>query len=146
MNNIHLTRNGLLTATLAGALSIGGCAVNTTGTMVSAKVEPQSGAIETRIVRNNFWLSGNIKIEDLKASFAGDMLTANAMITSMRNKTLELQYKFRWYNAQGVEVAPDGAPWQPLMIYGRETKSLQAVAPNPSVREFKIEIRYKEEK
>ena len=146
MNNINVTGMGLLTLALAGALSMGGCATNTTGTMVSARVESQSGTIETRIVRNNFWLSGSIKIEDLRASFAGDMLTANAVVTSMRSKTLELQYKFRWYNAQGVEVAPDGAPWQPLMIYGRETKSLQAVAPDPGVREFKIEIRYKEEK
>ncbi len=136
---------GLLFSVLVCAGLLSGCAA-TSGISGSVKVvKGQEGcAQESKIIVNNDSLARAIKITDLKSTFAGDLLKANAMVYSKRTDTLALQYKFRWYDSQGIEVEPESSPWQPVIIYGRETKSAQAVAPNPSVKEFKIEIRYRE--
>ena len=134
---------GLLVLVLVGTGALNGCA-RTSGIAGSATVVKGSeGYIqESRVMVDNDSLARAIKITDLKSTFAGDLLKANVMLHSKRTDTLALQYKFRWYNAQGIEVEPESSPWQPIVIYGREDKSVQAVAPNPSVKEFKIEIRY----
>lgn len=136
---------GLLSLVLAGAGVLSGC-VATSGISGSAAVVkgPEGYMQESRVMVDNDSLARAIKITDLKSTFAGDLLKANVMLHSKRTDTLTLQYKFRWYNSQGIEIEPESSPWQPIIIYGRETKSVQAVAPNPSVKEFKIEIRYRE--
>ena len=120
-------------------ISLTGC--GTSGTIGSLKVQPNN-QVSTRIIFNNSFLASKIKIDDLRPSFAGDLLIAHVSVTSTHNSALDVQYKFRWYDVQGFEVAPDGAPWQPLTLFGGESKGLQATAPNPTVKEFKIEIRY----
>jgi len=128
-----------------GAVALSGCAA-TSGIAGSAAVVkgPEGYLQESRVVVDNDSLARAIKITDLKSTFAGDLLKANVTLYSKRTDTLALQYKFRWYNSQGIEIDPESSPWQPIIIYGRETKSVQSVAPNPSAKEFKIEIRYRE--
>ena len=143
MRNIITIRNavymGFLTLILFVGMGISGC--GTSGIVGSLKVQPNS-QIESRIIINNPFLASRLKIKDLRATFSGDLLVAHIAVTSTHNSALDVQYKFRWYDSQGLEVGPDALPWQPLIIYGGENKSLQAVAPNPSIKEFKIEIRY----
>ncbi len=122
-----------------GGLSLSGC--GTSGTIGSSRILPNN-QVSNRIIINNPFLASKIRIDDLTPSFSGDLLVAHVAMTSTHNSALDVQFKFRWYDSQGLEVAPDGAPWQPLTIYGGESKSLQATAPNPTVKEFKIEIRY----
>lgn len=120
-------------------MSISGC--GTSGTIASSRVLPNNQVID-RIIINNPFLASKIRIDDIRPSFTGDLLVAHVAVTSTLNSALNVQYKFRWYDSQGFEVATDGAPWQPLTLYGGESKGLQGVAPNPTVKEFKIEIRY----
>lgn len=136
---------GLLSLVLAGAGVLSGCAA-TSGISGSVAVVkgPEGDTQESEVMVDNDSLARAIKITDLKSAFAGDLLKANVVLHSKRTDTLALQYKFRWYDSQGMEIEPESSPWQPIIIYGRETKSVQAVAPNPSVKEFKIEIRYRE--
>jgi uncharacterized protein YcfL len=93
------------------------------------------------VIVNNPKLARGIQIVDLQHSYAGDLLKAQVTMVSKYSKTLNIQYKFAWFNDQGIEINPDGSPWTPLLIYGNETKSVQGVAPNPSAKEFKIQIR-----
>ena len=93
------------------------------------------------VVVNNPKLARGLQIVDMQQSYAGDLLKAQVTLVSKYSKTLNVQYKFSWFNEQGIEINPDGGPWTPLVLYGNETKSLQGVAPNPSAKEFKIQIR-----
>jgi len=129
----------LLAAGTVFVMGMSGC--GTSGMSGVVNVRPD-GQMESRVKIDNRFLYSNIKFTDLRSTFSGDLLVAHASMISTKNAALDVQYKFRWYDAQGLEVAPDAAPWQPLKLYGGDTKGLQAVAPNPSVKEFKIEIRY----
>ena len=93
------------------------------------------------VILNNSGLASDIRIEALKIAFAGDILKANVSLISKTSSTLNLQYRFSWYNAQGMEVEPAVGTWIPLTVYGKESKTVTGVAPNSSVKEFRIKIR-----
>ena len=130
MKNYHM-----LAAPLIGALlMLGGCAVNETATVSS---EPD-GSEKQVIVSNSGFLSANLKIEDTKTGKAGDLMKVQATIKNQSGGDISFQYKFKWLDKDEFEVAIDGRPWQPLTITGYESKSVQAVAPNPTATGFQI--------
>ena len=44
-------------------------------------------------------------------------------------------------DAEGAEIDPDGDPWRPLVLHGKETRTIQGVAPNASATSFKLRVR-----
>jgi uncharacterized protein YcfL len=128
-------------AALAGAC---GCATKTSGIEGGQTIiETPEGDWQTSnyVIVNNPKVARGIQIVDLRSEFVGDLLKANITLVSKSSGTLKAQYKFAWFNAQGMEIDPEAGPWEPMILYGNESKTLQAVAPNPSAREFKIKIR-----
>ena len=94
------------------------------------------------VVVNNKKLARGLQIVDLRSSrTANNLLRASVLVVSKYSKTLDFQYKFAWFDAQGMEIDPGSRPWTPVTLYGNETKTLQATAPNSAATEFKIKIR-----
>jgi len=118
---------------LAGALMTG-CAVNETATVT----KDADGSTKQIIVSNSGFLSANLRIADTTMGKAGDLLRVQATIENQSGGDLTFQYKFKWLDKDDFEVAVDGRPWQPLTITGYESKSVQAVAPNPTATSFQI--------
>jgi uncharacterized protein YcfL len=138
----------VLPALLAGAallaLVMAGCAANTSGIEGSASATwgPEGDMQMSKfVVINNERVAGNIQIVDLKSGFVGDLMRANVTLVSKTSSTQNLEYKFVWFDLNGMEITPDGSAWKPLILYGNETKTIQAVAPNPSAKEFKVKIK-----
>lgn len=128
-------RRGILkTVVLAGlSAAIVGCAVNETAT-VTVNDDGTTQIIES----NSGLLSDSLSIVDTKTAFVGDLLKAQAAIKNDSGSALNFQYKFKWLDKNGFEVAIDGRPWQPISITPHESKTVQGVAPNPSVNAFRI--------
>ena len=134
---------------IIGVVSIGlmlgiltGCATSgIEGNASAVKMTDGGTQLSKYVIVNNPKLARSIQIVNLQQSYVGDLLKAQVSLVSKNSKTLNFQYKFAWFDGQGVEINLEGSPWTPLVFYGFETKSLQAVAPNPSAREFKIKIR-----
>ena len=137
---IGLTALAVVGSVLAG----GGCATRTSGIQgAAATVQSPEGTMTSSkyVIIDNSKLARGLQIVDLKSQFVGDLLKAQVSIVSKYSKTLEFQYKFLWFDANGIEINPGSLPWTPLTLNGNESKSVQAVAPNPSAREFKVNIR-----
>jgi uncharacterized protein YcfL len=111
-----------------------GCAVNETATVVVN----EDGSTNQIIESNSNALAANLSIADTKTGFVGDLLKVQAEILNDSGSALNFQYKFKWIDKSGFEVAIDGRPWQPITITPHESKVVQGVAPNPSVNSFKI--------
>ncbi|MFT6123691.1 MAG: hypothetical protein ACJASG_002225 [Oleiphilaceae bacterium] len=125
----------LRTVILVGAFTaMLGCAVNETATVVVN----EDGTVTQMIESNSDLLSANLKIADTKTGFVGDLLKAQIELKNDSDDALTFQYKFKWLDKSGFEVAIDGRPWQPLTITPYETKVVQGIAPNASVNAFKI--------
>lgn len=124
----------LRTAMLAGLSGIMmGCAVNETAT-VTVNDDGTTQIIES----NSGLLSDSLSIADTKTGFVGNLLKAQVSIKNDSRKQLNFQYKFKWLDKNGFEVAIDGRPWTPISITPYESKTVQGVAPNPTVNSFKI--------
>jgi uncharacterized protein YcfL len=145
MRNSLVRKAGFCIFATCGALVLGsGCATQTSGIQgTAATVEAPVGTVQSSqyVIIDNSKLARGLQVVDLKSQFAGDLLKAQVSIVSKYSRTLEFQYKFLWFDAQGVEINPGSLPWTPLTLNGNESKTVQAVAPNPSAREFKINIR-----
>lgn len=125
----------LLKASILGlAVSLSaGCAVNETATVTTGP----DGTIQT-IESNSGLLAASLKVTDTKVGSAGNLMKVQATITNDSRSALSFQYKFKWLDKDGFEIAIDGRPWTPLTITPHESKAVQAVAPNPGAKAFKI--------
>jgi uncharacterized protein YcfL len=134
---------GIAAAALIASLGLAGCSttagVETTGKMTWD--EQGARSLEKNVVFNNSGLKGDIQIVDVKSAMAGDIMRAQATLRSKDRDTLPFQYRFDWYDASGLEINSGAGSWKPLILYGRESKTIQAVAPDPRAKEFKLKIR-----
>lgn len=120
---------------LIAVLSLSACAVNETAT-VTVGPDGASSVIESR----SGMLAASLKVSDSKVGKSGDLMRVQATITNDSRSSLSFQYKFKWLDKDGFEIAIDGRPWTPLTITPYESKAVQAVAPNPTAQSFKIMV------
>jgi uncharacterized protein YcfL len=130
-------------AALIASLGMAGCSttagVETTGKMTWD--EQGARSLEKKVVFNNSGLRGDIQIVEVKSVMAGDIMRAQATLRSKDKDTLPVQYLFEWYDAGGIEINSGSGSWKPLILYGREARTIQGVAPDSRAKEFKLKIR-----
>ncbi|MDX1452578.1 MAG: YcfL family protein [Oleiphilaceae bacterium] len=129
MNKRPLVALPLLFALLTG------CAVNETATVTV------DGDTTTQVLESNSgFLSASLEITETKVGSAGDLMKVQATLKNASRSELSFRYKFKWLDKDGFEIAVDGRPWTPLTITPYESKSVQATAPNPTAKAFRIMV------
>ncbi len=134
---------GIAAVAAIASLGLAGCST-TAGVESTGKMswdEQGARTLEKNVVFNNSSLKGDIQIVDLKSAMAGDVMRAQATLRSKDKDTLPFQYRFDWYDASGIEINSGAGSWKPLILTGRESKTIQGVAPDPRAKEFKLKIR-----
>ena len=131
----------LAAAVLAAGLAAGCAAPNTAGTTVGAELDAD-GNLQQMIQTDNPKLSRQVKVEDMiVGQTKNGLMKANLRIKSNLNKDFVAQSKFVWFDAEGAEIDIDTDPWRPLVLHGKETRTIQGVAPNANAVAFKLRIR-----
>ena len=69
------------------------------------------------------------------------LMRAYVTLRSNRYRTLNLQYRFSWYDELGVEIDAQAQPYRKIRLQGKDAVSVQSVAPNPRATEFKVRLR-----
>ena len=112
----------------------------------SAIMDDSSGDIQHSeyVIVNNPKVARGLQIVDMATKRIGNMLSANITLVSKYSDTQQYQYKFAWFDADGLEIDPAGDVWIPFIMYGNETKTIQGVSPNPSARQFKVNLRLRD--
>ncbi len=101
-----------------------------------------SYTVSKYVVVNNPQLAKGIQIVDLKTSFTdNNLMLANVTLVSKSRRTLAFQYRFAWFDEQGIEIDPEASAWKPMTIYGHESRTLQGTAPNSAAKEFRVKLR-----
>ncbi len=86
-------------------------------------------------------LAHQISVVSVDYDEVGDLARGTATLRSNRDRSLEIQYRFSWYDKTGREIAAKGQPYHNLIIGGRDAVTVSSGAPNPSAQEFKIRIK-----
>lgn len=118
---------------LLGTFLLAACAVNETAT-VKVDGEGKQQILES----NSGFLAASLEITDTKVGYSGDLMKAQVTIKNGSRSDLNFHYKFKWLDKDDFEIAIDGRPWEPLSITAYESKSVQALAPNPTAKSFRI--------
>lgn len=84
-----------------------------------------------------------LRILNVAAAKAGDLARASVELQNDSNFAWKFEYRFKWYDANGMEINAESTAWTPVAIMAKETKSLQALAPNPTAATFKLFLQEK---
>jgi uncharacterized protein YcfL len=123
-----------MAAIVVGIGMFAGCAVNETATVT---VEPDGGRADL-LESNSGFLAASLSIGNIVVGSAGDLMRVQASLINGSRSDLSFEYKFKWLDQDGFEIAIDGRPWTPMEITAYETKNVQGVAPNASAKSFRI--------
>ena len=110
-----------------------GCAKNTAGISIDSSSQ--------NVVLSDAKLAEKLDLGNAKTKKVNDRLLAEVKLTNKTTDTQNLQYRFYWYDDLGLELNVDESPWQLLVLYGGESKSVQGVAVSPSAENFRVSIR-----
>ncbi|MGE4315497.1 YcfL family protein [Acinetobacter sp.] len=120
---------------LAAAL-IGCTAPNSLSTQTAA-----DGTYSVKTVSNNPKLVTQIAVDRISMGYAGDLKKASIAIKDRWFVSRNFEYKIVWVDANGFEVNPEGSRWKPIQLTGREIKTVQSIAPNPSAVDVVVYLR-----
>lgn len=126
----------------AATAFLAGCAApNTTG--ITASVAPdENGVYQQYLQADNTRLARNLLLDNVRCDqTANGHLRASLTLTSARNKTMQIQYKFAWFDASGFEIDPDAETWRVLTLEGRDTRPVTGIAPTTAAESFRLRVR-----
>lgn len=124
-----------LALVVTGALLAGCSEMKTTSADSTDPVKYQvvaSGGTEDRV-----------DVINVVSARAGDLVRASVELRNNSNFQYAMEYRFKWYDKGGMEINPEGGSWIPVSLMANETKSLQALAPNPTADTFKLFLQEK---
>ena len=128
-------------AALALALAAGCASPNTSGITVGAETDAD-GDLQQMLQVDNAKLARQLHVDDVVVGQTKNgLMKAGLTLTSRQNKSIVAQSKFAWFDADGSEIDPDTDPWRPLVIHGKETRTVQGVAPSAGAASFKLRVR-----
>lgn len=131
----------LLAAALVAGFAAGCASPNTSGITVGAEAD-EEGLMQQVLQVDNAKLAKKLKVDDLSTGQTKNgLMKASVKLTSRLNKTCVAQSKFAWFDEEGAEIDPDTDPWRPLVLNGKETRTIQGVAPDSRAVAFKLRIR-----
>lgn len=131
----------LASAALAAALAAGCAAPNTSGVTVGVAAD-EEGNLQQTLQADNAKLARQLKVEDVVVGQTKNgLMKVSLKLTSRQNKSIVAQAKFAWFDADGAEIDPDTDAWRPLVLHGKETRTVQGAAPNGDAVAFKLRVR-----
>lgn len=116
---------------------VAGCSTNTSG--ISANSEARDN--NQWLIVDNFGLGRRLTILDARTVEEGDRLRGFATVKSTASSTQKLQYRFYWFDEQGVQLDLANTPWHPLALHGHQEIQVQSVALDTRADSFKVYIR-----
>lgn len=128
---IHFSAAVAFTALMAGCT-----ASNSLSTQTAA-----DGSYTVRTIGNNPKLTTEVMVERVSMTMVGDIKKVSLAIKDRWYVSKNFEYKIVWVDANGMEVNPEGSIWKPIQLTGREVKTVQSVAPNPTAVDVVVYLR-----
>ena len=87
-------------------------------------------------------LCGDVEVSDVRcARGSSSYLTFQANLVNVRNKTLAVDCKVQWLDAEGVEIDSVVSTWNTRALQPFEIRGLKATAPRPDAADMRFYVR-----
>jgi uncharacterized protein YcfL len=122
-----------------GLLALSGC--TTVNTVENAQKEGQRQMVTDQRAITDASLDRKVSIVGVNQSMTpGGLLKVQV---ELQNRTRSLQrfnYRFEWFDANGMQVTTVASALLPDQIEGKESKFIFGVAPNPNCKDFRVKF------
>ena len=119
--------------TLFLALIITGCSSDHAG--ISIENSNQN------VVIGNSVLARSLVFKEARITKVNGLMQASVEAINKVNTDLNLQYRFYWYDDQGLEISGSSAPWHSFDLAGNGEVILQGVADKAEATQSHIYVR-----
>jgi uncharacterized protein YcfL len=122
-----------------GLLALSGC--TTVNTVENADKQGQRQMVTDQRAITDASLDRKVSIVGVNQSMTpGGLLKVQV---ELQNRTRSLQrfnYRFEWFDANGMQVTTVASALLPDQIEGKESKFIFGVAPNPNCKDFRVKF------
>lgn len=122
-----------ITLLLVALMALAGCAENTAGLRVDGKSQ--------KVLFGDNVLGSRLLIDDISTLQKEGITRGIVTVTSAYEADLRIQYRFYWYDDNGLEVNTKPSAWRQDVIRGFETRTLSEVSIHPEGTQFRVQIR-----
>src|SRR5690554_1079570 len=87
------------------AVVLAGCSAGASGTL-----KPEEDGYAAKVEYHSVQIRSKLSLVDMRQRKVGDLLQVSVDLKNERQKTIEFQYQFRFYDKDGFEVGTEGRP------------------------------------
>ncbi len=120
-------------AAIGLAVVLTGCADNTAGLNIDG--------LSQKVIFADNVLGSRLNIDNIATTQVDGRARAVVQLSSQYKGDQNIQYRFYWYDDQGLEVNTKLAPWRQTIVRGFESFSISEVSVNPNGTQFRVTIR-----
>lgn len=120
----------ILVAALASAFA--GCITDTSG----IAVEKGKLTVYNRRLAAHMTLTHHLR-RDTKTGF----VHVQAVLSNADYSDIQFQYRFEWYDADGMLIEETSPMWHTARVHGKDRKVLEGVSESKSAADFRLIIR-----
>lgn len=124
---------GCIVLCMSALFALSGCADNTAGLRVDGQTQ--------KVVFADRVLGSRLLVDDITTTKAEGRARGIVTLSSNYKGDQHVQYRFYWYDDDGLEVNAKQAAWKKVIVRGFETISVSEVSINPKGKQFRVQIR-----
>ncbi|MDV7103042.1 YcfL family protein [Vibrio sp. TH_r3] len=122
-----------LAVVLIMAMALIGCSKNSAGLSIDGQSQ--------NVMFGDAVLGGRLLVDNIATKDAEGHARGIVTLTSQYTGDQYIQYRFYWYDDDGLEVNTKQAAWKQKIVRGFETLSISEVSINPNGKQFRVQIR-----
>jgi uncharacterized protein YcfL len=136
---VRLAGNLLVAGTI---LFLAGCAAENVNTYENAQSQANPNYVADKRVITDNTLAGKLRVASInQATVSGNLLKIQATVENLSNSQRTFNYKFEWFDQDGMALNTANETWKSLPLQGRETTTISTVAVTPRAVDFKLKFR-----
>lgn len=138
-----MTRTSIALVALSLAVALPGCSrAGRTNTISEAEQRATPNFIEDSRFVNDPGLAKKIDLVELIESEApGGFRQVQAELFNDTGKFRQVQYAFRWYRQDGMEISSNLSQWRSVGIQPADFARITGTAPSPDAVDFRLAVR-----
>lgn len=133
---------------LVALLGLAGCTpkpsakVTTLGSLgyVAAGSFSESGDFVPR-ENDKTLISKDFTIQSVRGVCLDGIKKVQLKVENNIRRSLQLEYRFVWYDASGMDISADSDAWQPFIVEGRAAKTISSSSKSIMAHSFEVYIR-----
>ncbi len=94
-----------------------------------------------RVIMGDSRLADVISVEDISSVLVNEHTRGVVRVKNNDGSDYDIQYRFYWYDENGLEVNRQPGAWKHVLIHGGDEISLSEVSLSPNGSEFRVQIR-----